>query len=121
MIVKDELIGETDLCDACEGDEEVDDEDCKVCEGTWGYDEVSYISFEAENHPFDPIPLKGGEYDKKSIMNKKELEKYTYLFNEGKIEISDCKYQEFYFIRESKYDPKQWTKSWLELDNKRNL
>ena len=92
MIVKDEWYGENE-----EGDD------------------VGYISFEALYDVDDPPTLKGGEYDKKSSMNKKELDEF-YELSENESIMMDCKYQEFYFVKTSEYNEKEWIEKWLSQD-----
>jgi len=99
--------------------------ECEECEGSGGYEEKYFISFEAitnrqdlkhlpQQQPVDPPPLKGGEYDKKFILSEKELEQY----NEMDTEITDVKYEEFYFERLKSYEPEKWSKLWLESNQK---
>ena len=92
MIVKDEWCGENE-----EGDE------------------VGYISFEALYGVEEPPTLKGGEYDKKSFMSESELEEFNEL-SENEDIMMDVKYQEFYFIKKSKYNAKEWIEKWLSED-----
>ena len=83
-----------------------------------------FISFETitnrnlkhlpHQQPVDPPPLNGGEYDKKFILSEKELEQY----NEMDTEITDVKYQEFFFERVKNYEPEKWSKLWLESNQK---
>lgn len=128
LIIKDELTGElSEYCDDCDGEGYKDEdweEECENCEGTGGYEELAYISFEAISNSNrseaaydDPPALKGGEYDKKTFMTEKQMNKYINYCNSGVIQISDCKYQSCYFVRVSKYDPKEWSKWWLENNN----
>ncbi len=121
MIVKDEVRGETPECETCTGEGEIEKEDkyidCEECEGTGGNEEMLFISFEAINNSqklVDPPPLKGGEYDEKFILSEKELEQY----NEMDTEITDVKYQEFFFERVKNYEPGKWSKLWLESNQK---
>ena len=92
MIVKDEWNGENE-----EGEE------------------VGYISFEALYDVEEPPTLKGGEYDKKSFMSESELEEFNEL-SENEDIMMDVKYQEFYFIKKSKYNAKKWIEKWLSED-----
>jgi len=72
-------------------------------------DEEFYISFEVLPCVTpDPPPLKGGEYEEKSLMTDKEIEQLSIL------EITDTKYQEIYFERVKGFDPKKWTKGWMD-------
>ena len=92
MIVKDEWSGENE-----EGEE------------------VGYISFEALYGAEEPPTLKGGEYDKKSFMSESELDEFNEL-SENEDIVMDVKYQEFYFIKESNYNAKEWIEKWLSED-----
>jgi hypothetical protein len=73
-------------------------------------DEEFYISFEVlpYNIALDPPPLKGGEYEEKSLMTDKEIE------NLPGLEITDTKYQEMYFEKVKGFDPEKWTKGWMD-------
>jgi len=77
-------------------------------------DEVGYISFEAFDDD-DPPTLKGGEYDKKSFMTQEELDEFYELSDNEEI-MYDVKYQDFFFIRTSKYNPQEWLKKWISED-----
>ena len=79
-------------------------------------EEVGYVSFEALYADEEPPTLKGGEYDKKSFMNDNELDEFNRLSENESIYMDDCKYQEFYFLRESEYNPKEWIEKWLSED-----
>ena len=79
-------------------------------------EEVGYVSFEALYAAEDPPTLKGGEYDKKSFMSNDELDEFNRLSENESIYMDDCKYQEFHFLRESEYNPKEWIKKWLSED-----
>ena len=78
-------------------------------------DEFGYISFEALNNDDDPPTLKGGEYDKKSFMNEEELAEFDEL-SENESIMYDVKYQEFYFVRTSIYNVKEWIENWFSQD-----
>lgn len=79
-------------------------------------EEVGYVSFEALYADEEPPTLKGGEYDKKSFMSNEELDEFNRLSENESIYMDDCKYQEFHFLRESEYNPKEWIKKWLSED-----
>ena len=79
-------------------------------------EEVGYVSFEALYADEEPPTLKGGEYDKKSFMNDNELDEFNQLSENESIYMDDCKYQEFYFLRKSEYNPKEWIEKWLSED-----
>ena len=78
-------------------------------------DSVGYTSFETIGGGEEPPILKGGEYDKKSFMNEDELDEFGELRDNEDIQY-DVKYQEFFFIRSSKYRVKEWTEQWLSQD-----
>ena len=63
----------------------------------------------------EPPTLKGGEYDKKSFMSESELDEFNEL-SENEDIVMDVKYQEFYFIKESNYNAKEWIEKWLSED-----
>ena len=79
-------------------------------------EEVGYVSFEALYAKEEPPVLKGGEYDKKSFMTKSELDEFNELCENESVYMDDCKYQEFYFLKESEYNPKEWIEKWLSED-----
>ena len=79
-------------------------------------EEVGYVSFEALYAEEEPPVLKGGEYDKKSFMTKNELDEFNELCENESVYMDDCKYQEFYFLKESEYNPKEWIEKWLSED-----
>ena len=79
-------------------------------------EDVGYVSFEALYSVDDPPTLKGGEYDKKSFMDEKELAEFYNLSENESIMMDDCKYQEFYFIKKSEYNKKEWIEKWLSED-----
>ncbi|MFL2569895.1 MAG: hypothetical protein ACJ0QH_04205 [Flavobacteriales bacterium] len=76
---------------------------------------VGYTEFDAVDFGEDPPTLKGGEYDKKSFMNKEELDEF-YELQENEDITFNAKYQEFFFIRNSKYRVKEWVEQWLSQD-----
>ena len=78
-------------------------------------DSVGYTSFENIGGGEEPPTLKGGEYDKKSLMNEDELNEFYELSEKEDIGF-DVKYQEFFFIRHSKYKVKEWVEQWLSQD-----
>ena len=78
-------------------------------------DDVGYTSFENIGGGEEPPTLKGGEYDKKSFMNEDEMNEFYELSENEDIEF-DVKYQEFFFIRHSKYKVKEWVEQWLSQD-----
>ena len=78
-------------------------------------EEVGYISFEALYDVEEPPALKGGEYEKKRLMNDEELAEFHEL-SENEDIMYDVKYQDFYFIRTSKYNMNEWLKNWLADD-----
>ena len=78
-------------------------------------DSVGYTSFENIGGGEEPPTLKGGEYDKKSFMNEDELNEF-YELSENEDIGYDVKYQEFFFIRYSKYRAKEWVEQWLIQD-----
>jgi len=78
-------------------------------------EEVGYISFEALYDVEDPPTLKGGEYDKKSFMSESELDEF-YELSENENIMMDVKYQEFYFLKKSNYNAKEWIEKWLSED-----
>ena len=78
FVVKDVYNGENDeICEVCDGEGvDTNDEDCKSCDGEGGdFGELNYTQFSIENptSKTNPIVFKGGEYDKKSILNDDEL------------------------------------------------
>ena len=77
--------------------------------------EVGYISFEALPDAEEPPSLKGGEYDRKEIINESELTEF-YELQESEEITMDVKYQEFYFVRSSKYNASKWLENWLSED-----
>ena len=79
-------------------------------------EEVGYVSFEALYAEEEPPVLKGGEYDKKSFMTKSELDEFNELCENESVYMDDCKYQDFYFLKESEYNPKEWIEKWLSED-----
>tara|TARA_B100000676_G_C18075983_1_gene847668 strand:+ start:2577 stop:3383 length:807 start_codon:yes stop_codon:yes gene_type:complete len=79
-------------------------------------EEVGYVSFEALYADEEPPVLKGGEYDKKSFMTKSELDEFNELCENESVNMDDCKYQEFYFLKKSEYNPKEWIEKWLSED-----
>ena len=79
-------------------------------------EEVGYVSFEALYAEEEPPVMKGGEYDKKSFMTKSELDEFNELCENESVYMDDCKYQEFYFLKKSQYNPKEWIENWLSED-----
>lgn len=79
-------------------------------------DDVGYVSFEALHDVVDPPTLKGGEYDKKSFMDQNELDEFYELCDNENVTMDDCKYQEFYFMKKSEYNEKEWIEKWLSQD-----
>ena len=79
-------------------------------------DSVGYTSFEnLGGGGEEPPTLKGGEYDKKSFMNEGEMNEF-YELSENEDIGFDVKYQDFFFIRHSKYKVKEWVEQWLSQD-----
>lgn len=78
-------------------------------------EDVGYTTFEVLYHADEPPYLKGGEYDKKTIMNKEELKEFNELEENENI-MYDVKYQDFYFIRTSQYNAKEWLEKWISED-----
>ena len=77
-------------------------------------DDVGYVSFEVLDGEELPT-LKGGEYDKKSFMNQAESDEFSEL-SENEDIMYDVKYQDFYFVKSSEYNPKKWLEKWLSED-----
>ena len=77
-------------------------------------DSVGYTSFENIGEGEDPPTLKGGEYDK-SFMNDNELNEF-YELSENETVSFDVKYQEYFFIRQSKYRVKDGLNNGLSQD-----
>ena len=75
-------------------------------------EDVGYTTFEVLQTKDVPPSLKGGEYDKKTIMNEEELKEFSELEENGDI-MYDTKYQDFYFVRTSEYNAKEWLEKWL--------
>lgn len=75
-------------------------------------EDVGYTTFEVLQTEDVPPSLKGGEYDKKTIMNEEELKEFSELEENGDI-MYDTKYQDFYFVRTSEYNAKEWLEKWL--------
>ena len=82
-------------------------------------DSVGYTSFENIGGGEEPPTLKGGQYDKKSFMNHDELNEFYELSENEDIELV-VKYQEFFFVRHSKYKVKEWVEQWLSQDCRHN-
>lgn len=78
-------------------------------------EDVGYTTFEVLHHEDEPPSLKGGEYDKKTIMNEEELKEFSEL-EENEDIMYDVKYQDFYFVRTSEYNAKEWLEKWLSED-----
>ena len=75
-------------------------------------EDVGYTTFEVFHHEDEPLSLKGGEYDKKTIMNNEELKEFSEL-EENEDIMYNTKYQDFYFVRTSEYNAKEWLEKWL--------
>ena len=54
-------------------------------------------------------------FSKKSFMNEDEMNEF-YELSENEDIGFDVKYQEFFFIRHSKYKVKEWVEQWLSQD-----
>ena len=78
-------------------------------------EDVGYTTFEVLHHEDEPPSLMGGEYDKKTIMNEEELEEFGEL-SDNEYVMYDVKYQDFYFVRTSEYNAKEWLEKWLSED-----
>lgn len=117
FIVKDVFYGENDEdCEVCDGEcVDKNDEDCKSCDGMGGdYGELYYTQFSIENPTSrtNSIVFKGGEYDKKSILNEDELSKFQKQIDEEIIEYSTLmKYQECWFVKEEDLIRNGWGKT----------
>ena len=48
-------------------------------------------------------------------MNQAELDEFSEL-SENEDIMYDVKYQDFYFVKSSEYNPKKWLEKWLSED-----
>ncbi len=116
FVIKDVFSGYNDEdCEVCDGEGvDTNDEECKLCEGIGGdYGELNYTQFSIENptSKTNDIVFKGGEYDKKSILNEDELSKFHNQKDEEKINWTDSlKYQEVWFVKEEDLIRNGWGK-----------
>lgn len=115
-VVKEVYYGENDdVCEDCDGAGYVtNDEKCKSCEGIGGdWAELNYTEFAIRNNPTsyeNSIVFKGGEHDKKSVLNEDELSRYYDQLNEGKLEF-EVKYFEFWFVKKKDFIENGWKKT----------